>query len=193
MAPRTAPQRIPRDEGAELLVRAALDVAREVPVSKVTVREIAARAGLQTMHVKRYFGGRNELLIAVSNRLMTRIVDSLKDRPLDQMFAHTQGNKDVELRLRIISHLRDEGVEASRFADDHDVYMRIAERIATVNKIGMRTARAYANVIQLVLQGSRLMGDVNGLTARERKDIFELLTALGAGLSPAEKSLSWDD
>jgi len=68
------------------------------------------------------------------------------------------------------------------------VYLRIAQRIASVNGVGMRVARAYAHVIQLVLQGNRLMGDVNGLTARERRDIFELLSA---GLSPAERSLDW--
>ena len=193
MAPRTTHQRIPRDEGTELLIDAAMEIARAVPVSRVTVRDIAARAGLQTMHVKRYFGGRNELLVAVSNRLMTRIVDALADRPVDTVFAYLQDNRDVELRLRIISHLQDEGVPPDAFAGDHEVYLRIAERISAVNGVGTRTARAYAHVIQLVLQGNRLMGDVNGLTPRERRDIFELLTALSAGLSPAERSLDWGD
>lgn len=191
MASRRSTQRIPREEGAELLVAAAIDLARELPIAKVTVRDIASRAGLQTMHLKRYFGSRNDLLVVVSNRLMTRIVDSLAEKPLDKVFPFLQGNKDVELRLRIITHLQDEGVDASRFADDHAVYLRISERIAAVNNVGQRTARAYAHVIQLVLQGSRLMGDVNGLSARERRDIFQLLTALGAGLAPAEKLLDW--
>lgn len=191
MATRRSTQRIPREEGAELLVAAAIELARDLPVARVTVRDIAARAGLQTMHLKRYFGSRNDLLVVVSNRLMTRIVDALADKPLDKVFSFLQDNKDVELRLRIISHLRDEGVEPSRFADDHAVYLRIAERIAQVNNVGNRTARAYAHVIQLVLQGSRLMGDVNGLSTRERRDIFQLLTALGAGLSPAERMLDW--
>ena len=191
MASRTTHQRIPRDEGTELLIDAAMEIARAVPVSRVTVRDIAARAGLQTMHVKRYFGGRNELLVAVSNRLMTRIVDALADRPVDTVFAYLQDNRDVELRLRIINHLQDEGVPPDAFAGDREVYLRIAERIAAANGVGTRTARAYAHVIQLVLQGNRLMGDVNGLTPRERRDIFELLTALSAGLSPAERSLDW--
>jgi len=119
MATRRTSQRIPRDEGAELLIQAALEIARKVPVSRLTVRDIAARAGLQTMQVKRYFGGRNELLVAVSNRLMTRIVDALADKPVDKVFAYLQGNQDVELRLRIISHLQDEGVPPDAFAGDH--------------------------------------------------------------------------
>jgi hypothetical protein len=35
------------------------------------------------------------------------------------------------------------------------------------------------------------MGDVNGLTARQRKDIFDLLVVLGAGLKPSETALGW--
>lgn len=183
--------RIPRDDGAELLLAATIALAGEGPVSRVTVRDIATRAGLQTMHVKRYFGSRNELLVAVSNRLMTRIVDALADKPLEKIFPFLQQNNDVTLRLRIISHLIDEGMPADSFADDRAVYTRIAERIAAVNNVGKRTARTYSHIIQLVLQGNRLMGDVNGLTPRQRRDIFELLAVLNSGLAPAEKSLGW--
>ncbi len=183
--------RIAREDGAELLLRAAIALAKEKPVAKVTVRDIASRAGLQTMHVKRYFGSRNELFVAVSNRLMTRIVDALADKPLDKVFPWLQRSQEVTLRLRIISHLIDEGVPPSSFADDHAVYLRIAERIANVNNVGPRTARTYAHVIQLVLQGNRLMGDVNGLTPRERTDIFELLAMLSLGLPQVESMLDW--
>ena len=67
----------------------------------------------------------------------------------------------------------------------------IAERIAAVNNVGSRTARTYAHVIQLVLQGNRLMGEVNGLTIRERSDIFELLAILSTSLPGVEKMLDW--
>ena len=187
----TRAPRVSRDDGAELLIAAALDLARSMPIAKVTVREIASAAGLQTMHVKRYFDSRNGLLLAVSNRLMERIVAAVSDRPLDRMFTFLQGNADVELRLRIVSHLLNEGVSAGAFANDRQVYRRVAERIATVNNVGMRTARTYALVIQMVLQGSTLMGGVNGMSARERKDVFGLLVALGTQLSPAESLLDW--
>ena len=191
MPAKKTPRRIPREDGAELLVRAAIELAKEKPVAKVTVRDIASRAGLQTMHVKRYFGSRNDLFVAVSNHLMTRIVDALTDKPLDKVFPWLQRSQEVTLRLRIISHLIDEGVPPSRFSDDHTVYLRIAERIAVVNNVGSRTARTYAHVIQLVLQGNRLMGDVNGLTTRERSDIFELLALLSSSLPTVEKMLDW--
>lgn len=191
MPAKKSPQRIPREDGAELLVDAAIALAKEKPVAKVTVRDIATRAGLQTMHLKRYFGSRNDLFVVVSNRLMTRIVDALADKPLDKVFPWLQRSQEVTLRLRIISHLIDEGVPPSRFTDDHAVYLRLALRIATVNKVGTRTARTYAHVIQLVLQGNRLMGDVNGLTTRERSDIFELLAVLSTSLPGIEKMLDW--
>lgn len=185
------PPRYSREEGSERLLTAAIDLARTTPISKITVREIAAGAGLQTMHVKRYFGSRNELLVAVSNRLMASIVESVESVPLEKLSAVITDNEDVNLRLRIVSHLLDEGTPASAFADDQSIYMRIAERIAAVNQVGGRTARTYAHIIQLVLQGSRLMGDVNGLSTQERGDILTLLAAMGPVLSPTEQALGW--
>ena len=191
MAGRRTSPRIPREDGSELLIDSAISLARSIPIAKVTVRDIASGAGLQTMHLKRYFGSRNELLVAVSNRLMEHIVDSIADKPLDRIFALLQANKDVDLRLRIVSHLLDEGIPARTFSNDRQVYLRIAERIASVNNVGSHAARTYALIIQTVLQGSRLMGDVNGMTPRERRDVFGLLVALGPQLASAEKALGW--
>lgn len=183
--------RIPRDEGAERLIHAVLDLGRAGTISKMTVRDIAATAGLQTMHVKRYFGSRNELLLAVSNKLMQRIVDAVAERPLNEIFPVLLNNSDVALRLRIVSHLIDEGVAANSFDSDRLVYLRVAERIAEVNHVDKKTAETYALVIQLVLQGSQLMGDVNGLNSDQRRDIFQLLVALAPELRDAETRLGW--
>ena len=191
MAQAGSTSRIPRDEGAERLIAAVLDLGSAGPIARLTVRDIASAAGLQTMHLKRYFGSRNELLLAVSNRLMQRIVDNVAERPLTEMFPILLNNADVTLRLRIVSHLLDEGVDPQSFDSDRTIYMRIAERIAEVNHVDERTARTYALVIQLVLQGSQIMGDVNGLDAPQRKDIFDLLVALAPELHTAESRLAW--
>lgn len=191
MAKQGSSSRIPRDEGSERLITAVLDLGRTGPIAKLTVRDIAAAAGLQTMHLKRYFGSRNDLLLAVSNRLMSQIVDAVAERPLPEIFPVLLGNPDVALRLRIVSHLLDEGVDPTSFESDRAIYMRIAERIAEVNQVDVRTARTYALVIQLVLQGSQLMGEVNGLDAGQSKDIFDLLVALAPELRAAESRLRW--
>ena len=183
--------RVPREEGAELLIKAVLDLGRTGPIAKITVRDVAAAAGLQTMHLKRYFGSRNELLLAVSNRLMRQIVEAVAERPLTEIFPILLNNPDVALRLRIVSHLLDEGITPDSFDNDRAVYLRIADRIAEVNHIDKRTARTFALVIQLVLQGSQLMGDANGLNSRQRKDIFNLLVALAPELRDAETRLGW--
>lgn len=191
MANKTAGTRIPRDEGAERLIAAVIELGRAGPIAKLTVRDIASAAGLQTMHLKRYFGSRNELLLAVSNRLMRQIVDAVAERPLTEIFPILLNNPDVALRLRIVNHLIDEGLDPGIFDSDRSIYMRIADRIAEVNHIDKRTARTYALVIQLVLQGSQIMGDANGLNARQRKDIFNLLVALAPELKDAETRLGW--
>lgn len=183
--------RISRESGSDLLIEAVIELARTTPIARLTVRDIAAAAGLQTMHLKRYFGSRNELLVAVTNVLMDRIMAPLFELPLPQVFPLLQKNEDVSLRLRIVNHLLDEGVAPKSFESDRDIYLRIAERIAEVNNVGKRTARTYAFLIQLVLQGNHLMGEVNGLTARQRKDIFDLLVVLGSGLKLSETALDW--
>ena len=191
MAKKTAGMRIPRDEGAERLIAAVIQLGRAGPIAKLTVREIASAAGLQTMHLKRYFGSRNELLLAVSNRLMQQIVSAVAERPLTEIFPVLLNNPDVALRLRIVSHLLDEGMAPDSFDSDRAVYLRIADRISEVNHVDTRIARTYALVIQLVLQGSQLLGDANGLNAGERQDIFNLLVALAPELTDAETRLEW--
>lgn len=191
MATKKDSSRISRESGAELLLASAIALAQTTPISKITVRDIASNAGLQTMHLKRYFGSRNELLVAVCNRMMETIVEDIFDKPLPQIFPYLQNSSAVELRLRIVSHLIAEGVEPKVFSNDKAMYLRIAERIALVNNVSKRTSQTYAFIIQLILQGDRLMGDVNGISKKQRKDIFDLLVVLGGGLSTAESALGW--
>lgn len=191
MATKKDSSRISRESGAELLLTSAISLAQNTPISKITVRDIASNAGLQTMHLKRYFGSRNELLVAVCNRMMETIVEDIFDKPLPQIFPYLQNSSAVELRLRIVSHLIAEGVETKVFSNDKAMYLRIAERIALVNNVSKRTSQTYAFIIQLILQGDRLMGDVNGISKKQRKDIFDLLVVLGGGLSTAESTLGW--
>lgn len=191
MATKKDSSRISRESGAELLLASAIALAQTTPISKITVRDIASNAGLQTMHLKRYFGSRNELLVAVCNRMMETIVEDIFNKPLPQIFPYLQNSSAVELRLRIVSHLIAEGVEPKVFSNDKAMYLRIAERIALVNNVSKRTSQTYAFIIQLILQGDRLMGDVNGISKKQRKDIFDLLVVLGGGLSTAESALGW--
>ena len=178
-------------EGSARLINATIELAKSTPIAKLTVRDIAATADLQTMHVKRYFGSRSGLLLAVSNTLMDRIVAPLIDLPLTKIFPILQTNSDVVLRMRIVSHLLDEGMTPDSFDNDRIIYMKIAERIAEVNNVNQRTAITYSLLIQLVLQGNHLMGDVNGITTKQRNDIFNLLVVLGSQLGLSETALNW--
>jgi AcrR family transcriptional regulator len=183
--------RFSSSEGSARLINATIELAKSTPIAKLTVRDIAASADLQTMHVKRYFGSRSGLLLAVSNTLMDRIVAPLIDLPLTKIFPILQTNSDVVLRLRIVNHLLDEGMTPDSFDNDRIIYMKIAERIAEVNNVNQRTAITYSLLIQLVLQGNHLMGDVNGITTKQRNDIFNLLVVLGSQLGLSETALDW--
>ena len=178
-------------EGSARLINATIELAKSTPIAKLTVRDITATADLQTMHVKRYFGSRSGLLLAVSNTLMDRIVAPLIDLPLTKIFPILQTNSDVVLRLRIVNHLLDEGMTPDSFDNDRIIYMKIAERIAEVNNVNQRTAITYSLLIQLVLQGNHLMGDVNGITTKQRNDLFNLLVVLGSQLGLSETALNW--
>jgi AcrR family transcriptional regulator len=183
--------RISQESGTDLLITAAIKLMRNLPLSKVTLREIAAEADLQTIHIKRYFGSRNDLLVACSERLFADIAEENIGKSLDDIFANFTNSKDVELRLSIISHLLSEGVPPSRFEDERIYLAKFAERIAMVNKVSPKTAQTFANILQLVIQGNQLVGQVNGLNPQDRLEIYLLLSTLSGNLRAAEQILDW--
>ena len=63
------PARMNADEGRERLIVAATALLRERPPDKVSVREIAAEAGVNHGLVHRYFGGKEGLVMAVLRRV----------------------------------------------------------------------------------------------------------------------------
>lgn len=57
------------EEGRERLIAAATELLRERPPDRVSVREIAAAAGVNHGLVHRYFGGKEGLVMAVLRRV----------------------------------------------------------------------------------------------------------------------------
>lgn len=79
-----APQRRDRrsrEEVSEALVEAAATLAGERGSGHVTVRDIAARAGVNTTFVHRYFGSKKRLMRAAVQRAQERLASQINEVP----------------------------------------------------------------------------------------------------------------
>ena len=79
--------RLSADEARQRLVEAATALFRERPLQEVSVRDIAAAAGVNHGLVHRYFGGRDGLLQAVLAhifRATARAIEASMDEDLDR-------------------------------------------------------------------------------------------------------------
>ena len=88
-----------REEVSQDLVRAAAALFAERPSGRVTVREIAARAGVNPTLVHRYFGTKANLMRAAMARSQSAIAGSVDDvhdlrRDIDVVFRALFGEKE---------------------------------------------------------------------------------------------------
>ena len=81
-------------EGREALLRAARELMAEKGLPRVTAREVADRAGVQPTLVNYYFGGKDELLRAVTEQ----VASEMRER-LEQAVA---GEGNFEARMRAV-------------------------------------------------------------------------------------------
>ena len=69
--------RLSREEASRALVDAAATLFAERPSGRVTVREIAARAGVNPTYVHRYFGGKQALMRAAMEKSQRAIAANI--------------------------------------------------------------------------------------------------------------------
>ena len=88
-------------EAREALLEAAQELMAERGLPRVTVREVAERAGLQPALVNYYFGGKEELLQAVVDRVAGRLLARAAER------ADSDGTPRERLRAMLRSMVAD--------------------------------------------------------------------------------------
>jgi AcrR family transcriptional regulator len=166
---------VPPEQARQRLVEAAIGLLHTTDPLHVTVREIATAAGLNLVHITRYFGSRAELLFAVSEELHQRLVARARSAVVDDP-SRVLGFEEVRMRLGVLMALRSEGFDMRRFQpSEHEIFTELAAFFARTREVDMTVAEIHAIKILLLVQSLHLMGDAHGLSNEQVTKVVELV------------------
>ena len=150
------PGRPPRDDraprGPDAVRRAALDAATDLfarrGLAAVSVRRVAAEAGVNPSLVHRYVGGKDDLVRAVLADLIDQLRGDLgafaerADQPLPDRLAEV-----LATHQRIVAHLVIEGHDIREYQVEFPVMAHIIEEIQRRRGVDETTARRRSALI----------------------------------------------
>ena len=143
---KAAPKRrspISRAEGERRLIQAAKQLIREKPFSEVGVRDIALLADVNHGFVHTWFGGKNELLLAVVRNQLLALAEAVPlaapGTPAINFF-----DPDVISMVRLVLWLDLEGVDTSGLFGNMPLLEALTARYLDIEKIDPSMARDAA-------------------------------------------------
>lgn len=156
--------RVPPDEARQRLITATIELLRTRDPINVTVRDITAAAGLNMVHITRYFGSRAELLFAVSEELNHRLIARARQEVADAPIRILDF-EEINMRLRVVMALRSEGFDMTRFQDaERRIFAEFAQFLERVRGLSPSVAEIHSVKILLIIQAMNLMREANGLS-----------------------------
>ena len=154
---------ITRSEGERRLIEAAANLIQHKPFSEVSLREISLLADVNHRFVHTWFGGKNELLLAVVRQKVLDLVDAV---PLAESGAPAINFFDPEVvsMVRLVIWLDLEGVNTGELFANTPLVDDLTARYVEVEKIDPAIARqAATQAISLGLAGGTF-GSLLGLS-----------------------------
>lgn len=154
---------ISRVEGERRLIQATKQLIREKPFSEVGVRDIALLADVNHGFVHTWFGGKNELLLAVVRDQLLALAETVPlatpGTPALNLF-----DPDVVAMARLVLWLDLEGVETTSLFANLPILEAFTARYTEVEKIDPVIAREAA--IQAIAIGlaTGTFGPILGMT-----------------------------
>lgn len=145
-------------EAREALLDAARELMAERGLPRVTVREVAERAGLQPALVNYYFGGKDELLRAVvadvAGRTLARVAESVA----------TQGSPEKRLSATLRAMIA--SLSEEPYAPRLIVEQVLFGREDVIDEFAERFASPQMTLIARLLQEGRDAGEFRELETR---------------------------
>ena len=166
---KTAPKRrspISRAEGERRLIQAAKQLIQEKPFSEVGVRDIALLADVNHGFVHTWFGGKNELLLAVVRSQLLALAEAVPlaapGTPAINFF-----DPEVVSMVRLVLWLDLEGVDTGGLFSNMPILEALTARYVEVEKIDPAIARDAA--IQAISIGlaANTFGPLLGMTGMD--------------------------
>ena len=163
---KAAPKRrspISRAEGERRLIQAAKQLIREKPFSEVGVRDIALLADVNHGFVHTWFGGKNELFLAVVRDQLLALAEAV---PLAAPGTPAINFFDPEVisMVRIVLWLDLEGVDTSGMFSNMPILEALTTRYIEVEKIDPSMARDAAIQAISIGLGAGTFGPILGMT-----------------------------
>ncbi len=185
--------RVPAEEAQRRLIDATIEIIREHPFQEATVRAVADAAGVQRTTIERNFGSMTGLYKAVAYELSDRYADYLRTIPIDNADIGLIVHPDAVLRIRLISWLVSQGVDAKEVAVDpeREVNSLITQRNIR-DGVEPNSAWVFSQMIIYMIEGLVIM---SGTHERRDNDILhgiELIQKIRDELPRLTKEL-WPD
>lgn len=166
---KAAPKRrspISRAEGERRLIQAAKQLTSNRPISGVGVRDIALLADVNHGFVHTWFGGKNELLLAVVRAQMLALAEAVPlaapGTPAVNFF-----DPDVVSMVRLVLWLDLEGVDTSGLFGNMPILEALTARYVEIEKIDPAIARDAAIQAISIGLGANTFGPLLGMTGTE--------------------------
>ncbi len=159
----------PADTTVSRLLDAVESLCAEMSPSDVTMRRIAAEAGLSVGLAYRYFESRDELLGAAMDRMAERIAAvAVGDDPITVVSALWKALDDNPAFVRLVTSLILSGQDVSEVMSKHPLMRDIAKSAA---ELGMDDPKTIAGVTGLVtIAGAMYGSSLNRAIGRDPDD-----------------------
>ena len=163
---KAAPKRrspISRAEGERRLIQAAKQLIQEKPFSEVGVRDIALLADVNHGFVHTWFGGKNELLLAVVRSQLLALAEAVPlaapGTPAINFF-----DPEVVSMVRLVLWLDLEGVDTGGLFSNMPILEALTARYVDIEKIDPSMARDAAVQAISIGLGASTFGPLLGMT-----------------------------
>ncbi len=176
------------------LIEAAADLLAEVGPARVSVRDIADRAGVNKGQIHHYFGGKQALIEAAFRRVATEHFENARDRGADGLPVPLTLGLDQRYLQSVVRIVLDGHLETARLEFDEGISVprsalaRLAEmagldepsetlraEVASVMAMELGWA-AFAPFIQLAV-GAETESEVNQIAGHLRKTVVGILSS----------------
>lgn len=154
---------ISRPEGERRLIDAAWILVNQKPFSEVAVRDIALLADVNHGFVHTWFGGKNELFLAVVRQHLRALADAV---PLATPGTPAINflDPDVASLARLVIWLDLEGVDTTGLFADMPIVEALTARYIAIEKIDPSIARDAAIQAISIGLGAGTFGPLLGMT-----------------------------
>jgi AcrR family transcriptional regulator len=178
------------DEARRAYIDATIDLLREIPISEITTRKIAERAGIDRSVITRHFGTIDKVFLEVCKELILRT----SKRMLTQPQVNEAVDPELKIYTRVLAHLVLNEYEIEELLEVGatpilDVMERRQSQVAPVSDRMMST---FNEVIALAGMGLVLFREARGTTIDQVVDALALVAEVRKVLPEVDEALGWD-